>query len=335
MGAPRGRVNSVVPGSTGTLTGRTREVDDSPWIGRRGLSLVKRDARSKCGKTIGVAPIVDNSVCGGCPSDYTPPNRRRDVLPKRELTPFPQLGHNSLPKRILTDFPTDQGARDTFMVEQVDSADADVVPDPFQNGDELDDINSGQYREIGDAPVSLGLGAKKGDDDVPIRLTGCTALIVMSEKAVWFGHFWETLAYDGPDEVFQNEVIKFINDGGTQNPDEQQSLAAHADKFRDQPGASAWILYPEADDVIEEDGSTSHVDYTDKNTKLQEEVLKLTGITATMTTYTPDDNSNTALGRSLYQYDPNARAPDPDDPDLPVRGFRFIHDYTDEGIHFF
>lgn len=157
----------------------------------------------------------------------------------------------------------------------------------------------------------------------------------MSEKAVWFGHFWETLAYDGPDEVFQNEVINFINDGGTQNPDEQQSLAAHAGDFKDQAGASAWILCPEADTVIEENGSEVPVDYKEKNTKLQDEVRKLTGITATMTEYTPSQDANTALGRSLYRYDPEARNADPNDRDLPVKGFRLIHEYQDEGIHFF
>lgn len=226
------------------------------------------------------------------------------------------------------------------MIEQVESAATDVVPDPYQNGDTLDDINSGQFRKIGGTdytkdPVTIGLGRKKDDEGNPIRLTGCTALIVMSEKAVWFGHLWETLAYDVPDEVFQNEVIDFINNGGTQNPDEQQSLAAHADDFKDQAGASAWILYPVADDVIEDDGSTKPVYYKDKNTKLQQEVFKLTGITATMTEYTPNDATDTALGRSLYQYDPNARAADPNDPNLPVRGFRFIHENNDEGIHFF
>ncbi|KAL8825297.1 MAG: hypothetical protein Q9170_007850 [Blastenia crenularia] len=226
------------------------------------------------------------------------------------------------------------------MVEQVDSAASDVVPDPYQNGDEVDDINSGLFRKIGGIDgtkdsVTLGLGRKQGDNGEPIRLTGCTALIVMSEKAVWFGHFWETLAYDGPDEVFQKEVIDFINNGGIQNPDEQQSLAAHADDFKDQAGTSAWILYPVADDVEEDDGSVVHVDYKEKNTLLQQEVFKLTGIMATMTEYIPDTASNTAMGRSLYRYDPNARATDPNDPDLPVRGFRFIHEYKDEGIHFF
>lgn len=150
------------------------------------------------------------------------------------------------------------------MVEKVNAAQIDVVPDPFQNGDELDDINSGQFREIGDKPISIGLGRKKDEKGNPIRLTGYTALIVMSEKAVWFGHFWETLAYDSTDEVFRKEVIDFINNGGTQKPDEQQSIAAHADASKDQPGASAWILYPVADDVIEDNATTKKVDYTEK-----------------------------------------------------------------------
>ncbi|KAL8728032.1 MAG: hypothetical protein Q9181_005488 [Wetmoreana brouardii] len=317
-----------------------REVNSVPWIGCRGLSLFKRGGRAKCGKTIGVAPLADNSVGGRNPLYYIPPKAPRDTLPKRELSRFPDTGRNGLNKRILADFPSDKDAQDTFMVEQVQSAATDVVLDPYQNGDKKDDINSGQFRKIGGTdytkdPDTLGLGRKEDDDGNPIRLTGCTILIVMSEKAVWFGHFWETLAYDVSDEVFQKEVIYFIKKGGWQNPDEQQSLAAHADDFKDQAGASAWILYPVADDVLEDDGTTNHVDYKDKNTKLQHEVLELTGITATMTEYTPDEATNTALGRSLYQYDPNARAPDPNNPDLPVRGFRFIHEYKDEGIHFF
>ncbi|KAL8739682.1 MAG: hypothetical protein Q9190_007538 [Brigantiaea leucoxantha] len=314
-----------------------RDVSTRPWIGRRGLSLFKRDARKKCGVTQGVATLADRSVGGGYPSDYIPPKSRRDTLAKRSLAPFPESNDGTLTKRILVDFPTDKDAQDTFMVEQVEAAATDVVADPVQNGDEKDDINSAQFFQVGGTdytkdPVTIGLGRKKDDDGNPIRLTGCTALIVMSEKAVYFAHFWETLSYDSTDEVFQKYVIDFINNGDTQNPDEQQALAAHADDFKGQPAASAWILYPVQDDVYEDDGSTTNVYYKYKNTKLQDEVFKLTGITATMTEYTPSDDGNTALGRALYQYDPNARAPDGDQP---IRGFRFIHEYVNEGTHFY
>lgn len=243
---------------------------------------------------------------------------------------------------MLVEFPEDEGEQDSWMVTQVESAATDVVADGVQNGDEVDDINSGQFFKIGGTdytkdPVTIGLGRKKKkpDDEDNIRLTGCTALIVMSEKAVWFGHLWETLSYDSTDEVFQQQVIDFINNGGTQNPNEQQSLKAHADDFKGVNGASAWILYPVGDDVYENDESTTFVYYKDKNTKLQQAVKDLTGITATMTEYTPSDDNNKALGRSLYQYDPQARAPDPDKPDQPTRGFRFIHEHNNEGTHFF
>ena len=135
--------------------------------------------------------------------------------------------------------------------------------------------------------------------------------------------------------MFQSTVIDFINNGGRENPEEQHSLKAHSEDFRNQNGASAWILYPVGDDVEEDDGTMKFVYYKDKNTRLQQEVFKLTGIMATMTEYKPSEETEKALGRALYQYSPIAREADPDEPDLPVRGFRFIHEYKDEGIHFF
>ncbi|KAI4278839.1 MAG: hypothetical protein LQ337_000736 [Flavoplaca oasis] len=317
--------------------GKDRDLDNGPWIGRRGLNFVKRSGRTKCGKTIGVAALIDNSVGGGYPSDYDPSKTRRDILPtKRNLVPFPVTAYNALAKRILPEFPPVKAAQDTFMREQVELAATDVVPDPVND----EDINSGQFRKIGGTDytkdsVTLGLGRKKDERNRPQRLKGCTALIVMSEKAVWFGHLWETLSYDGPHEVFQSTVIDFINNGGTENPEEQQSLKAHSEDFKGQKGTSAWILYPVGDDVEEDDGTKKFVYYKDKNTRLQEEVFKLTGIMATMTEYTPSEETELALGRALYQYSPLARDADPDKPDQPVRGFRFIHEYKNEGIHFF
>lgn len=289
--------------------------------------------------TQGVAALVDNSVGGGYSSDYTPPKARRDASAKRSLASFPGIGDGAPNKRILVDFPEDEAEQDVFMVGQVKSAATDVIADPIQDGDEEEDINSAQFFQVGGTaytkdPVTIGLGRKTDKNGNPIRLTGCTALIVMSEKAVYFAHLWETLAYDSTDEVFDTHVIDFINNGGTQNPDEQQALKAHADDFKDQGGSSAWILYPVQDDVFEDDGNLKNVYYKDKNTKLRDEVWKLTGITATMTEYTPSDKDDTALGRHLYQYDPNARAADENDPDAPVRGFRFIHEYVNEGTHF-
>jgi len=67
------------------------------------------------------------------------------------------------------------------MVEQLEAAATDVVPEPA-NGD---NTNSGNFFMIGGPdsntdPITIGLG---------VGLTGCTAHTVVSEKAVCFRHF--------------------------------------------------------------------------------------------------------------------------------------------------
>ena len=50
-------------------------------------------------------------------------------------------------------------------------------------------------------------------------------------------------------EKFQNEVLDFIVDCNYQASAVQQSLKAHASGFFGQQGTSAWIIYPEADEI--------------------------------------------------------------------------------------
>jgi len=76
------------------------------------------------------------------------------------------------------------------MVDQVEAAATEDVPELVIG----DNTNSGNFFMIGGRdpntdPITIGLGATKGKDGKPIRLASCTALIVMSEKAVCFGHF--------------------------------------------------------------------------------------------------------------------------------------------------
>ena len=284
-----------------------------------------------CGKTQGVATSADESVNGGAP-DGPDKFKPRDVLPKRALTLFPADSSDdarSVQKRTLDPFPTDIEEQDQFIVKAVSGATLDIVPPDVNDKN----INSGVFREIGgtgpDDGFSLGLGNSKDEEGKPIRLTGCTTLIVMSQKAVWFGHFWEYLAYGGGKDLFEKQILGLINSGGTDNPDMQQSLAAHAADFRGQPSASAWIIQPAADDVENGDGTETHQDYTDLNESLQNTVFALTGITAQIDDYTPDDAQDTARGRAIYQYDPQAQANDP------KRGFRYIWERNDQGITFF
>ncbi len=95
----------------------------------------------------------------------------------------------------------------------MDQPGATVFPEPVDGHD----IKSRNFftaggRDPNTDPITIGLGATKGKDGKPIRLASCTALIVMSEKAVWFGHSWESLSY-GTNEIVQNEVLDSIVDG--------------------------------------------------------------------------------------------------------------------------
>lgn len=262
----------------------------------------------------------------------------RDVLPRRALAPFPADitdDTRDVQKRTLDPFPTDIDAQDRFIVNHVNSATLDIVA-PDKDGK---NINSGVFRKIGGTDVSdgfsLGLGASKNENNDPIRLTGCTSLIVMSQKAVWFGHFWEYLAYGGGNDLFETQIMGLINNGGKENPDMQQSLQAHAEDFRGQASASAWIIQPEKDDVLNKDGTETEQDYTDLNTKLQNVVFVFTGIKAQIDNYVPDKVSTTARGRALYHYDPQAQTKDPKDPKDSKRGFRYIWERNDQGITYF
>ena len=297
-------------------------------------------ARLKCGLTQGVStqlqPPISHNLSTSIKSSTTRPARRRSSLGKGSFADFPDNtteDPRTVLKRILPSWPDIVVKQDDFMVDEVKNAQTDVIPAPV-NGN---DINSGLFFEIGgSSPVSIGLGARETTDPSdgktkPILLAGCTAIIVMSQKAVWFGHFWETLSYDGGQELFQKEVLDFLNDGGTDNPDVQQSLAAHAAEFRDQPSASAWVLWPAPDIINYDNGEMGYVDYNDETAQIQVEIWKLTGIEATSFMYAtkPPDELKTAIGRALYQYDPQAQENDP------KRGFRFIHERTNEGITYF
>ena len=300
----------------------------SPWIGRRGISsLVKRAGRPPCGHTKAADPCTKLDKRGGIP-DEPQTLKSRDSPWERALNPFPGEGNddvNGLERRKLDPFPTDEQAQDQFIIKAVK---AEATFDIVAREEGVDDINTGVFREVGgtgaDDAFALGLGKE-------VRLTGCTSLIVMSQKGVWFGHFWETLAYMGQDDaVFKKQILDLINEGGKDDPDVQQSLKSHADVFRGQPSASAWIIQPEADDVIEEDGTLTPMNYRPLNTKLQETIFEITGINAQIRDYTPnEDNDGTAEGRALYQYDPQAREEEP------RRGFRYIWERNAQEIVYF
>ncbi len=170
-----------------------RDTKTSLWIGRRALSsLVRISRRPKCGTTEGVVTLQMT------PGSEQPGNANGPITVKIAISTHeasrcllstsaadPLDTSRKVHKRALVDFPSTPAERDQWMDDQVEAAATDVVPESVEG----DDINSGNFFTIEGTdpytdPITIGLGATKGDDGKPVRLTSCTALIIMSEKAV-------------------------------------------------------------------------------------------------------------------------------------------------------
>lgn len=73
------------------------------------------------------------------------------------------------------------------------------------------------------------------------KMCGCSVLIVVSERAMYFTHYFENLAFCGSREEpsnFKHEVLDALDNGATN----QESLAAHSVEFGGQPGLAAFIM---------------------------------------------------------------------------------------------
>ena len=203
------------------------------------------------------------------------------------------------------------------MVDQTEAAEQQVIID---TGDE-DNIKTALFSVLGADPINIGLSG----------LCGCSGLIVMSEAAVYFAHYFEDLSFDSGDVEFpadfQSQVIDFLNNGLTDQPAVQISLAANAASFQNQAGASAFIMTP-----LKEGGTGP--EYPDQIAQLSTTVAQITGLTPTVLIYDPLDCTSEELltdarGAALYQYDPVNQAV------APQKGFRFIFELSDKGIHQF
>lgn len=140
-------------------------------------------------------------------------------------------------------------------------------------------------------------------------MCGCSALIVVSEKAMYFTHYFENLAFCGTKEApsnFKREVLDALDNGAVN----QESLAGHSADFRDQPGLGAFIMTPTTE-------KSSSLKYRIKVQQLQGKVNDIVGITPKIISYKPEDCAfseilgTNALGAALFQYDPNQRQEDP------------------------
>lgn len=135
------------------------------------------------------------------------------------------------------------------------------------------------------------------------EMCGCSALIVVSESAMYFTHYFENLAFCGTraqPSNFQREVLNALDNGATN----QESLAAHQAEFRNQPGLAAFIMTPTTT-------KSAALQYRVKIDQLKNKVNSIIGIVPTVISYVPQDCETStelgtnALGTALFQYDPN------------------------------
>jgi hypothetical protein len=150
-------------------------------------------------------------------------------------------------------------------------------------------------------------------------LRGCTTLVIISRKAVYMAHYWESISfnpdpewveeYGSPEACFQQTVIKGLTKGtGPPSNREQVSLKGYADKFQD-PYVHAYLMIPSMTNDDIPDG------YQDKWELIKQTVNSFmpnlsTGDRWTEVTYEalPENDpelGDTAMGRILFKYDPD------------------------------
>lgn len=141
------------------------------------------------------------------------------------------------------------------------------------------------------------------------EMCGCSALIAVSERAMYFTHYFETLAFCGTKAEpsnFKREVLDALDNGATH----QESLAAHSAEFQRQPGLAAFIMTPTTT-------RSAALQYKVKIDQLKNKVNSIIGIIPTVIPYKPEDCDTStvlgtnALGTALFQYVPNHQATDP------------------------
>lgn len=247
-------------------------------------------------------------------------------------------GLRPIQKRQLEPFPDNDGDKDNFMISQVGAA-VSVIVEPAE-GDIF--YNTAFYRSLGDDPINL---AVKG-------LTGCSSLVVVSAKAVYFTHFFEERSFPielGGDEDldqpvatdFDGEVKDLINKGRNDafidnNPGQiQESLQGHLDDFKGQDGLAAFLIAGkfEADPNAKPPTEEAEL-YPSSSEAIMSLVGNLIGVEPTKLLYginpnppplAPDPElESTAKGKVLYQYDPNQGD---------GRAFRLIKEYDILSTH--
>ena len=151
------------------------------------------------------------------------------------------------------------------------------------------------------------------------ELCGCTTLVIISRKAVYMGHYWESISfnpdkvwldqYGDKDKCFKKTVIKGLTTGVGVDPEKEQvSLKGQASKIEDENITAYLIIPTESSDGIA-NGYRSEWDQIKSKVSEFLPTLK-TGDRWKEVSYVALNKNNlllktTARGRVLFKFDPN------------------------------
>jgi hypothetical protein len=150
-------------------------------------------------------------------------------------------------------------------------------------------------------------------------LCGCTCLVIISRRAVYFTHYWESISfapdsewltkYGTEEDCFQKTVIQGLKTGvGTPTNPEQISLQNQA-KLIDDEDIRAWLIIPSTNS---EGDTNGYREKWDEIKKVVGDMLprlkdnsRWTESTYDRIRQTDKRLKTTALGRVLIKYDPD------------------------------
>ncbi|KAH8812237.1 hypothetical protein F5884DRAFT_898539 [Xylogone sp. PMI_703] len=210
---------------------------------------------------------------------------------------LPPQGLSVLSKRAFVDVA--QGNLGQYLFDQYNEN-----PDPrygspirlIDNDPDADQLNIVVQKQLQDQPFAVGTDG----------LCGCTVVTIISNQAVYMGHFFEDPSW-GKATNFRNMVLNFF--GGTGNP------VGEGDKIDP-------ALFPEAQTRVyimtprKENGQFTSSNYRGKVPQLITSIRAVVGQNVPIAVYNyvpvdcnaPDDEFSDQTGISLFQYDPTADA---------------------------
>ncbi|RDW73395.1 hypothetical protein BP6252_07302 [Coleophoma cylindrospora] len=278
---------------------------------------------------------------GLCRACCTFDDSRGPSISERDLFESELEGNSSRPsglfKRTLAPAPGSEADADTFLLNVFNkgASGKDPLTEVYSSADGVS--SSSKFIDLTKQKTIVNLGVQ--------NLCGCSILVVVSQEAVYFAHYFEDLAFSAPDvdsddegtpepPDFQGQVINFLDNGLARvkfkNRAHYPGLTPNAASF--QTNVQVFIVTPQGEQPGLPLGQTIYIDnsmeYNDRIIELKNKVVQILshvpGLDTRVNIFTyqaldagpvggPETAGlrtlfSTSKGKSLYQFDPNESA---------------------------